>query len=246
MPLAPPEFEPPGWPVVEPDLLMGYVGNVLVIRIGGGLPDASFRRYMEEWDRAVDARPPDAAVFAMYDIPEWPGMTAVQRRDWSAMLKSREEMLRRTTRGMVLASPSVLTRGAARAILARAASLSVRGGRHTPRGLRPHRAAGRSAGRAVSAGVRGLREGPVARPLTPGYTRADPCWRTASLLARRRWRAPRGTQRWYSACARLLDRARKALTFGVSAGQLAALGGALVAVGSIVQTGFTDRGCWVR
>jgi hypothetical protein len=52
----------------------------------------------------------------MYDIPEWPGMTAVQRKNWGAMLKSREEMLRRTTRGMVLASPSRLTRGAARAI----------------------------------------------------------------------------------------------------------------------------------
>jgi hypothetical protein len=114
--LPPPDFAPPDWPVVEPDLLMGYVGNVLVIRIGGSLPAASFRRYTEEWARAVDARPNDAAVFAMYDIPEWPGMTAVQRRDWSAMLKSREAVLRRTTRGMVLASPSLVTRGAARAI----------------------------------------------------------------------------------------------------------------------------------
>src|SRR5580693_3810727 len=109
--LPPPDFAPPDWPVVEPDLLMGYVGNVLVIRIGGSLPATSFRRYMEEWARAVDARPNDAAVFAMYDIPEWPGMTAVQRRDWSAMLKSREAVLRRTTRGMVLASPSLVTRG---------------------------------------------------------------------------------------------------------------------------------------
>lgn len=116
MPLATPDFMPSDWPVVEPDLLMGYVGNVLVFRIGGGLPEASFRRYLHEWTRAIDARPRDAAVFAMYDIPEWPGMTAVQRRDWSAMLKSRELVLRRTTRGMVLASPSVLTRAAARAI----------------------------------------------------------------------------------------------------------------------------------
>jgi hypothetical protein len=116
MPLAPPDFMPPDWPVAEPDLLIGYVGNVLVFRIGGALPETSFRRYLVEWTRAIDARPRDAAVFAIYDIPEWPGMTAVQRRDWSAMLKSREAVLRRTTRGMVLASPSVLTRGAARAI----------------------------------------------------------------------------------------------------------------------------------
>jgi hypothetical protein len=34
--------------------------------------------------------------------------------------------------------------------------------------------------------------------------------------------------------------------YGVSAGSLAALGSILVAVGGIVQQGFTDRGCWVR
>jgi hypothetical protein len=41
------------------------------------------------------------------------------------------------------------------------------------------------------------------------------------------------------------DTANKVL-LGVSVGSLAALGSALVAVGGIVQSGFTDRGCWVR
>jgi hypothetical protein len=36
------------------------------------------------------------------------------------------------------------------------------------------------------------------------------------------------------------------LLFGVSAGSLAALGSGLVAIGGIIQTGFTDRGCWVK
>jgi hypothetical protein len=36
------------------------------------------------------------------------------------------------------------------------------------------------------------------------------------------------------------------IAFGVSAASLAALGSALVAVGGIVQQGFSDRGCWVR
>ena len=115
-PLLPPGYMPTGWPVVEPDLLMGYVGHVMVIRLGGGLSAAGFARYLAEWTRAVDARPALASVFAMYDIPDWPGMTAVQRKDWGALLKSREEVLRRTTRGMVLASPSALTRGGARAL----------------------------------------------------------------------------------------------------------------------------------
>jgi hypothetical protein len=116
MTLAAPPFVPSGWPVAEADLLMGYVDSVLVIRIGVGLTAGNFARYIKEWSRSVDARPANASVFAMYDLPEWPGMTAVQRKEWGAMLKSREATLRQTTRGMVLASPSVLTRGAARAI----------------------------------------------------------------------------------------------------------------------------------
>lgn len=114
--LAPPGFVPEGWPVVEPDLLMGYVGSVMAIRIGGGLSPAAFQRYLLEWERSVKARPHDAAVFAMYDMPEWPGMTALQRKAWAGMLKAHEAALRRTTRGMVLASPSNLTRGGARAL----------------------------------------------------------------------------------------------------------------------------------
>jgi hypothetical protein len=116
MTIEAPRFVPEGWPVVEPDLLMGYVGSVMAIRIGGGLSATGFARYLAEWVRAVDARPHDASVFAMYDIPDWPGMTAVQRKQWGEMLRSRERVLRRTTKGMVLASPSRLTRGAARAL----------------------------------------------------------------------------------------------------------------------------------
>jgi hypothetical protein len=36
------------------------------------------------------------------------------------------------------------------------------------------------------------------------------------------------------------------LVYGVSAASLAALGSILVALGGIIQQGFTDRGCWVR
>ena len=95
---------------------MTYVDRVMVIRIAEDLSARGFSRYIEEWSRSVDARPNDASVYAMYDLPGWPGMTAVQRREWAAMLKSREAKLRLTTRGMVLATPSVVTRGAARAI----------------------------------------------------------------------------------------------------------------------------------
>jgi hypothetical protein len=106
-----PSFVPLGWPVIEPELLMGYVGSVMVVRMGGALSASGFARYLEEWVRAIDARPATARVFSMYDLPDWFGMTATQRAQWGATLKSREETLRRTTCGMVLASPSTLTRG---------------------------------------------------------------------------------------------------------------------------------------
>jgi hypothetical protein len=115
-PLEAPPFMPGDWPVAVPGLLMGYVGTTMVVRIGSQLPSATFARYIKEWSRAVEARPESASVFAMYDIPDWPGMTAVQRQQWGDMLKSHERVLRRTTAGMVLATPSRLTRGAARAI----------------------------------------------------------------------------------------------------------------------------------
>lgn len=114
--LVPARFMPQGWPVVEPDLLMGYVGSVMVVRFGGGLSPSGFARYLAEWLRAIDARPENASVFAMYDIPDWPGMTAVQRQQWADTLRSREDVLQRTTRGMVLASPSRLTRGGTNAL----------------------------------------------------------------------------------------------------------------------------------
>src|SRR4051812_45776932 len=106
--LAAPAFMPYGWPVAEPELLMGYIGSVMVVRIGGALSARGFARYLEEWARAIDARPPNASVYAMYDMPDWPGMTALQRKQWAELLKSREATLRRTTRGMLLASPSAL------------------------------------------------------------------------------------------------------------------------------------------
>ena len=116
MSLAAPSFMPNGWPVIERGLLMAYVGPIMVIRIGSVFPDASFERYLEEWKRSVEGRPRDASVFALYDIPIWPGMQPVQRRRWSEMLKRHEGRLRTTTRGMALATPSALTRGAARAV----------------------------------------------------------------------------------------------------------------------------------
>lgn len=114
--LGPPVFTPKGWPVVEPELFMAYVDRIMVIRIGAAFGQPAFARYIAEWERSVDERPPGAAVFAMYDMPVWPGLDPVQRKAWAGMLRKHEETLRRTTRGMALATPSKVTRGAAHAV----------------------------------------------------------------------------------------------------------------------------------
>jgi hypothetical protein len=107
---------PVGWPVVDRGLFMAYVGQVLVVHMDGTLSDAAFARYRSEWLRAVDVRPADAKMFALYQFPEWPGITAGQRKQWAEMLASRGPVLKRTTVGMALATGSVLARGAVRAI----------------------------------------------------------------------------------------------------------------------------------
>jgi hypothetical protein len=114
--LSSPAFTPKGWPVVQPELLMGYVDRVMVVRIGPAFAEPAFAHYLREWERAVEARPAGSAIFAMYDMPAWPGLTAVQRKSWAGMLSRHQEILRATTRGMVLATPSSLTRGGARAL----------------------------------------------------------------------------------------------------------------------------------
>ena len=101
-----------GFPIFDDGLVMTHYPGLLVVRLDQGLTPAAFERYCEAWVRSVDARPDMARVAAVYDMPSWPGFTAQQRQRWGAMLKSRQAVLRRTTVGMALASPSMLVRTA--------------------------------------------------------------------------------------------------------------------------------------
>jgi hypothetical protein len=107
---------PMGWPVYEPGLMMAVVDRVLLIRLDRGLTQASFDRYRTEWLRSIDSRSHNARIGALYTIPTWAGVTASMRKQWAEMLKSREDVLRRTTAGMALVTPSPLVRGALSAI----------------------------------------------------------------------------------------------------------------------------------
>ena len=118
-PPSPPKASPPAFtltPIVDDGLFMLVSEHLLIVRIDQSLTAQAFERYTAEWLTSVDRRLPTARVGAFYDIPAFSGCTAGQRREWAAMLKSREEVLRRTTVAMVLATPSPLVRGALHAI----------------------------------------------------------------------------------------------------------------------------------
>jgi hypothetical protein len=99
-----------GFPIVQDGLLMTHYPGLLVVRLDDNLTKQAFDQYCEAWLRSVDSRPSIARIAAVYDLPTWPGLTAPMRQKWGAMLKSREEVLRRTTVGMALASPSAIVR----------------------------------------------------------------------------------------------------------------------------------------
>jgi hypothetical protein len=101
-----------GFPIIDDGLLMTHYPGLLVVQLGDGLTPSAFDRYCDAWLRSVDARPAFARIAAVYDLPSWPGLNAQQRQQWGAMLKSREQVLRRTTVGMALASPSPIVRAA--------------------------------------------------------------------------------------------------------------------------------------
>jgi hypothetical protein len=107
---------PESEPIVDEGLLMATLGPLLVVRIDDRITPQGFARYRAEWLRSVDARPQSARVGAFYDIPNWVGFNAKQRREWADMLKSRAVVLKATTASMTLATPSVIARGALSAI----------------------------------------------------------------------------------------------------------------------------------
>jgi hypothetical protein len=113
---SPIAFAPEGWPVVDRGILMEYVGRVLIVRIEQGVSDRAVDRFMTEWTRGIDIRGPNARAAALYDIPNWSDANAVRRMRFAHLLKSRQEMLRQTTKAWALCTTSRLVSGMVQAI----------------------------------------------------------------------------------------------------------------------------------
>ncbi len=107
---------PDGWPIVQPGLLMAYVGPICFVRIGSALTARGERVHAEELARVIDARPLTARVGVVYDVPDTQGISAIGRSDLARMLNERRERLRRTTAAYALATPSSFVRGMLKAV----------------------------------------------------------------------------------------------------------------------------------
>ena len=120
MPILPnasiPAVPPPGWPVLEPHLLMTFIGNVMVVYQGEHLSEATFERHMIELARAIDERKAGARVGVLYHLPTGRRATAKQRNRSAELLEARRPILARTTAAFALVTPSPVVRGLLRAI----------------------------------------------------------------------------------------------------------------------------------
>lgn len=118
-PSAPPSLNPPGlvlsgWPVAEPGLLMAHIGRILIIHTTAESTPHSQRRHLDELARAIDAR--TSPIGVLYDVPATRASDAMDRKEAAALLKSREEKLRKTTTAYAMATPSMLARGILNAV----------------------------------------------------------------------------------------------------------------------------------
>jgi hypothetical protein len=111
-----PAVPPPGWPIVEPHLLMTFIGNVMIVYQGEHLSEETFERHTKELERAIDLRKPGARVGVLYHLPTGRGANAKQRKRSADLLESRRAILAKSTAGFALVTPSPIVRGLLRAI----------------------------------------------------------------------------------------------------------------------------------
>jgi hypothetical protein len=106
---------PSGWPVVEPGLLMAFVGRVMLVYSGPVLSDQTFDRQLVELASAIDRRDGTIPVGVLYDSPH-ADMNASRRKRIGDLLTSRAEKVKETTAAYALATPSALVRGLINAV----------------------------------------------------------------------------------------------------------------------------------
>ena len=103
-----------GWPVVERGLLMAYIGRILVVHMSIEMTPQSKRRHLDELARAIDTR--ISPIGVLYDVPSQQIVDAMDRKEAAALLKAREEKLRRLTTAFAMATPSMIARGVLNAV----------------------------------------------------------------------------------------------------------------------------------
>jgi hypothetical protein len=93
---------------------MAQIGRVLIVYSSADATPQSQRRHLDELARAIDARITPVGV--LYDVPSTRALDAMDRKEAAALLKAREEKLRRLTTAYAMATPSMLARGILNAV----------------------------------------------------------------------------------------------------------------------------------
>jgi hypothetical protein len=93
---------------------MVHLGRVLIVHINADITAQGQRRHLDELARAIDMR--TSPVGVLYDVPTAKSFGAMDRKEGAAVLKAREEKLRRQTTAYAMATPSMLARGILNAV----------------------------------------------------------------------------------------------------------------------------------
>ncbi len=106
---------PSGWPIVRPGLVMDHIGPVMVVYQDAKIDDAGNDLHMAELLRAIDGRD-QTRVGVLYDLPSIATLTPERRKQLTAALDSRREILSKTTAAYAMATTSMAARGVLRAM----------------------------------------------------------------------------------------------------------------------------------
>jgi hypothetical protein len=108
---------PEGWPIVRPGLVMDHLGPVMVVYQDARLDDPGNDVHLTELARAIDERRNGTVrVGVLYDVPSIRIITPERRKQLTAMLDSRRDVLQKTTAAYVMATTSMAARGVLRGI----------------------------------------------------------------------------------------------------------------------------------
>jgi hypothetical protein len=82
-------YNPVRWPIIEPDLVLAFIHDVLVVRLGPEYSEATQRRHFAEVATALDAAPDGFRYAVLVHIEKSFTLDAARRRDLAEFIQAR-------------------------------------------------------------------------------------------------------------------------------------------------------------